>query len=160
MPFDGSDIYQLASQLGLPDLERAARAAGVMSVLEITAYYPQRRVRHSVARVIEYQLGEIALQVAYEGVRLGAIPRIALDATRMDSVNAALLAVKFRSLIDQPGLSYDERSLWLIQQAAGTFIHGIIVAPDRPEPPYSAIVNAIDDHLPEAIRELPLRSAR
>jgi len=141
-------------------LAQAARAAGVMSVLEITAYYPQRRVRHSVARAIEYQLGEIALQVAYEGVRLGAIPRIALDETRMDSVNAALLASKFRSLSDQPGLSYDERCLWLIQQAAGSFIHGIIVAPDRPEPPYSAIVNAIDDHLPEAIRELPLRSAR
>lgn len=160
MPFDASDIYQLASRLGLPDLVRAARAAGVMSVLEISAYYPQRRVRHSVARVIEYQLGEIALQVAYEGVRLGAIPRITIDEARMEKLNAALLAVKFRSLRHQPDLSYDERSLWLIQQAAGSFIHGIIVAPDRPEPPYSALVNAIDDHLPEAIREIPLRSAR
>ena len=160
MPFDGSDVYQLASRLGLPDLERAARAAGVMSVLEISAYYMERRLRHSVARVIEYQLGEIELQVAYEGVRLETIPRIAIEEARIEKLNAVLLAVKFRSLSHQPDLSHDERSLWLIQQAAGAYIHGIMVAPDRPEPPYSTIVNAIDDLVPEAIREVPLRSAR
>jgi len=160
VPFDGSDVYQLASRLRLPDLERAARAAGVMSVLEISAYYMERRLRHSVARVIEYQLGEIELQVAYEGVRLETIPRIAIEEARIERLNTVLLAVKFRSLSHQPDLSHDERCLWLIQQAAGAYIHGIMVAPDRPEPPYSTIVNAIDDHVPEAIREVPLRSAR
>lgn len=160
MPFDGSDIYQLASRLGLPSLERAARAAGVMSVLEISAYYVERCLRHSVARVIEYQLGEIELQVAYEGVRLETIPRIALDEARIEKLNAVLLAVKFKSLRHQPDLSYEARSLWLIQQAAGAYIHGIMVAPDRPALPYATIVNAIDDYLPEAIREVPLRSAR
>ena len=157
MPFDGTDIYQLASSLGLPDLAQAARGAGVMSVLEISAYYAERRVRHSVARVFEHQLGEIALQVAYEGVRLETVPRISLDDARMENVNAVLLAVKFRALRHQPNLSYDERSLWLISQAAGSYMHGVMVAPDRPEPPYSTIVNAIDDWLPEAIREVPLR---
>jgi len=160
MPFDGSDVYQLASHLGLPDLEQAARAAGVMSVLEVAVYYAGRRIRHSVARVIEYQLGEIELQVAYEGVRLGTIPRIAINEARMEKLNAVLLAVKFRSLSHQRNLSYDESSLWLIQQAAGSYIHGIMVAPERPEPPYSTIVNAIDDYLPEAIREVPLRYTR
>ena len=71
MPFDGLDVYQLASSLGLLDLEREAGRAGVMSVLQVTAYYVERRVRHSVARVTEYQIGEIEMQVAYEGVRLG-----------------------------------------------------------------------------------------
>ncbi len=160
MPFDGSDVYQLASRLGLPSLAVAARAAGVMSVLEISAYYLERRLRHSVARVIEYQLGEIELQVAYEGVRLETIPRIALDEARIEKLNGVMLAVKFQSLSHQPGLSYEERGLWLIQQAAGAHIHGIMVAPDRPVLPYATIVNAIDDYLPEAIREVPLRSAR
>ena len=76
-------------------------------------------VRHSVARVFEHQLGEIELQVAYEGVRLETAPRISLNDTRMESVNAVLLAVKFRALGHQPNLTYDERSLWLIRQAAG-----------------------------------------
>lgn len=158
MPFDGSDIYQLARNLGLPELARAARGAGVMSVLEIAAYYAGRRVRHSVARVIEYQLGAVELQVAYEGVRLERAPRLAIEEARMEKLNAVLLAAKFQSLGHQSGLSNEERSLWLIQQAAGAHIHGVVVAPDRPERPYSTIVNAIDDILPEAIREIPLRS--
>lgn len=157
MPFDGTDVYQLASSLGLPDLARAAREPGVMSVLEVSAYYAERRLRHSAARVFEYQLGEIELQVAYEGVRLETAPRISVDSARMDKVNAVLLAVKFRTLGHQPNLSYEERSLWLIRRAAGSHIHSVMVAPDRPQPPYSTIVNAIDDWLPEAIRELPLR---
>lgn len=157
MPFDGSDVYQLARNLGLPDLAQAARGAGVMSVLEVSAYYAERRLRHSVARLIEYQLGDIELQVAYEGVRLATAPRISLDEARIEKVNAVLLALKFGTLDHQPDLSYDERSLWLIQRAAGSHRHGVLVAPDRPEPPWSTIVNAIDDCLPEAIRELPLR---
>ncbi len=160
MPFDVSDLYQLASRLGLPSLTQAARAPGVMSVLEVSAYHHARRLRHSVARAIEYQLGDVALQVAYEGVRLATIPRFAIEASRMEKLTAVLLAVKFRSLRHQPGLSNDERSLWLIQQAAGAYVHGIVVAPEQPEPPYSTLVNAIDAYLPEAIREIPLRAAR
>ncbi|MCY3978879.1 MAG: hypothetical protein OXG23_12335 [Chloroflexi bacterium] len=157
MPFDGTDVYQLAGSLGLPELERAAREPGVMSALEVSAYYAERRLRHSVARIFEYQLGDIELQVAYEGVRLEAAPRISLENEPMEKVNAVLLAVKFGTLDHQPNLSHDERSLWLIRQAAGSHTHGVMVAPDRPEPPYSTIVNAIDDWLPAAIREIPLR---
>lgn len=160
MPFDGSDIYQLAGNLGLPELAQAARGAGVMSVLEVTAYYADRRLRHSVARLFEYQLGDIELQVAYEGVRLAPAPRIPVDEARIEALSAVLLALKFDTLDHQPDLSNDERSLWLIQRAAGSHRHDVMVAPDRPAPPWSAIVNAIDDYLPEAIREVPLRSAR
>ena len=160
MPFDGSDVYQLASKLGLPDLARAARAPGAMAILEISIHYAARRLRHSVARVIEYQLGDIALQVAYEGVRLGTIAQISLEPARIEKLNAVLLAVKFGGLEHQPALSHDDRCLWLIQQAAGAHIHGVMVAPERPDPPYSTIVNAIDDYIPEAIREIPLRHAR
>lgn len=158
MPFDGSDVYQLANRLGLPQLERVAGGAGVMSVLQITAYYAGRRVRHTVARVIEFQSGEVALRVAYEGVDLGQPLRLSLERERLEKLNAALLAVRFRTLNDQAKLSYDERSLWLIQRAAGAHVQGVMVAPDRPELPYSTMVNAIDAYLPEAIREVPLRS--
>jgi len=150
----------LAGALGLPDLTEIAFGAGVMSVLEVSAYYVERRVRHSVARVIEYQLGEVELRVAYEGVRLREALRAWIDIERMEKLNAALLEVRFEQLSHQPGLSYAERSLWLIRRAAGAHQHGLMLAPDRPELPYSTIANAIDDYLPEAIREMPLRSAR
>ncbi len=157
MPFDGTDVFLLASQLGLPDLERAAGAAGVMSILQVSAYYAERRVRHSVARVSEYQTGEIELRIVFQGVSLAEPLRLAVERESMEKLDEVLLRVKFGRLVDQPGLSYAERSLWLIQRAAGNHNHGILVAPDRPETPYSTIVNAIDAYLPEAIREIPLR---
>ena len=157
MPFDGTDVYLLAGQLGLPDLQRTASAAGVLGILQVSAYYAERRVRHSVARVIEYQTGEIELRVAYQGVSLAEPLRLTVARERMERLDEALLRVRFDKLGDQPGLSHAERSLWLIQRAAGTHLHGVMVAPDRPEAPYSALVNAIDAYLPAAIRELPLR---
>ena len=158
MPFDAFDVYMLASRLGLPDLAQVARVAGVMSVLQLTAYYAERRLRHSVARVIEDQMGAIELRIAYEGLSLDYPLRLPVAPARMEKLNAALLSVKFGTLGDQSSLTNDERSLWLIQRASGTHLHGILIAPDRPEPPYSTIVNAIDAYLPEAIREVPLRS--
>ncbi len=157
MPFDGLDVYQLASSLGLPNLERVAASAGVMSVLQITAYYAERRVRHSVARILEYQMGEIEMQLAYEGVKLAKPMRLTVEREHMEELNVVLLDVRFGKLGDQADLSYNERSLWLLQRASGSYLHSIMVAPDRPEPPYSTIVNAIDAYLPEAIREVPLR---
>jgi len=157
MPFDGTDVFLLASQLGLPDLQRAASAAGVMSVLQVSAYYAERRVRHSVARVTEFQTGEIEMRVVFQGVSLAEPLRLTVARERIERLDEALLRVRFDKLGDQPGLSYAERSLWLIQRAAGTYLHGVMVAPDRPEAPYSTLVNAIDAYLPAAIREIPLR---
>ena len=157
MPFDPSEVYLLAGRLGLPDLAQVARGPGVMSVLEISAYQAERRVRHSVARALEYQTGAVELRVAYEGVSLDTPVRHAIGRERMEKLNAVLLRVNFRRLSDQGDLSYNERSLWLIQQAAGAHSHSLLVAPARPELPYAAIVNAIDAYLPEAIREVPLR---
>lgn len=157
MPFDGTDVHLLASQLGLPDLGRAAGEAGVMSILQVSAYYAERRVRHSVARVTEYQTGDIALRVVFQGVNLAEPLRLAVEREGMEKLHDALLRVRFDKLGDQAELSYAERSLWLIQRAAGTHAHGIMVAPDRPETPYTTLVNAIDAYLPEAIREIPLR---
>ena len=157
MPFEGTDVHLLASQLGLPDLQRAASAAGVMSILQVSAYYAERRVRHSVARVSMYQTGEIELRVVFQGVSLAEPLRLVVERERMELLDDVLLRVRFDKLSDQPGLSYAERSVWLIQRAAGSHVHGIMVAPDRPEAPYSTLVNAIDAYLPEAIREIPLR---
>ena len=135
MAFDGSDVYQLAGRLGLPELEQVARAAGVMNVLQVTAYYTERRVRHSLARVIEYQPGETELHVAYEGVNVGKPMVLPVERDRMEALNAVLLAVNFGRLSHQAGLSYGDQCLWLIQRAAGTHVYGIMLAPERQNRP-------------------------
>ncbi|MDE2821550.1 MAG: hypothetical protein OXI40_17600 [Chloroflexota bacterium] len=158
MAFDGAVIYQVAGDLGFENLNRVARRAGVMSVLQVTAYYFGRRAHHSVARVIEYQLGEVEMLLVYEGFNRHKPLRLSVPKDRLEKLVRALRQAKFDTLSDQDGLSFSDRSLWLIQRAAGTYSHSVIVAPDKPQLPWSSIVNAIDDYLPGAIREVPLRN--
>ncbi len=151
-----SEIYQLPARLGLADLSAVARRSGVISALQVAVYQGERRLRYSVARVVETQLSAIELTVAYEGVDLSPL-RMSLDATQMELLQAALVSARFGRLGDQPGISADDAPLWLVQRAAGLHLHGIVLAPDRPALPYSRIVNAIDVCLPAAIREVPFR---
>ena len=158
MAFDGLIIYQVADDLGFENLSRVARRAGVMSILQVTAYYSGRRVRHSVAQVIEYQLGEVQMQLVYEGFNRHKPLQLTVPKARLEKLVRALRQAKFDTLQDQDGLTFTDRSLWLIQRAAGAYSHGVVVAPDKPQMPWSSIVNAIDDYLPQAIREVPLRN--
>ncbi len=151
-----SEIIQLPGRLGLRDLSAAARGSGVVSVLQVAVYHGQRQLRHSVARIVENQLGEIELLVAYEGVDLAPL-RMSMERDRLEPLHKALDAVRFSRLRDQPGLSSADAPLWLVQRATGTHLHSIILAPNKPALPYSRIVNAIDACLPSALRELPLR---
>ncbi|MCY4248613.1 MAG: hypothetical protein OXE95_13665 [Chloroflexi bacterium] len=149
-------MIQLPARLGLSDLAAAARGSGVIAALQVVVYHGRRRLRHSVARVIETQLGAVELLVAYEGIDLSPL-RMTLRNDQIEPVHKALDTARFSRLDDQPGLSSDDAPLWLVQRATGWRLHGVILAPDKPELPYSRIVNAIDACLPAALRELPLR---
>lgn len=152
-----SEIFQLPSRLGLIELEAAARESGVITVLQVVVYQGRRQFRHSVARVVETHLGAIELVVAYEGVDLSPL-RMSLDRDQIEPLHKALDAARFSWLGDQQSLSSDDAPLWLVQRATGSHLHSVILAPDKPELPYSRIVNAIDACLPAALlRELPLR---
>ena len=152
-----SEMVQLPARLGLSDLAAAARGSGVITVLQVVVYHGRRQLRHSAARVVETQLGGVELLVAYEGVDLAPLRR-KMSRNQLEPLHEALDAVRFSRLGDQPGLSSDDTPLWLVQRATGAHLHGIILAPDKPELPWSRIVNAIDACLPAALRELPLRS--
>lgn len=128
----------------------------MIAVLQVAVYHGQRQLRHSVARIVETQLGAVEMLVAYEGVDLAPLRRN-MRSDQIEPLHRALDAVRFNRLRDQPGLSSADTPLWLVQRATGTHLHGIILAPDKPELPYSRIVNAIDACLPAALRELPLR---
>lgn len=151
-----SEIFQLPTRLGLSDLAAAARGSGVITALQVVVYQGRRPLRHSVARVVETHLGAIDLLVAYEGVDLSPL-RMTLDRDQIEPLHKALDAARFSRLDDQAGLSRDDAPLWLVQRATGSHLHSVILAPDKPELPWSRIVNAIDACLPAALRELSLR---
>ena len=61
---------------------------------------------------------------------------------------------QFDSLRDQGDLPQNLMTLWRVERAAGTFYHGLVLSPHKSLLPYSRIVNAIDSHLPDAVREM------
>jgi hypothetical protein len=156
MAFTGSSLYEVADNLGVPHIKDIAKQAGVISVLRVTAYYSERKARHSVATVVQRHQDQREMRIVYEGF-FNHKP-VTLNVTRdnLENMLNALQRAKFDTLYDQASLSYKDHVLWLVQRAAGIYLHGVIVSPDIPEMPYSTIVNAIDSYLPEAIREVPL----
>lgn len=156
MVLKGAAVYQVADNLGVQQLKVVAKQPGVISVLRITTYYPERRIRHAVATLVERSPDQRIMSIVHEGFNNHQPVRLVVPRESYDEVLDALQQAKFDKLLDQPDVSYKDHCLWLIQRASGIYIHEIIVSPDNPELPYSAIVNAIDLYLPEAIREIPL----
>jgi hypothetical protein len=73
---------------------------------------------------------------------------------RAQSFVRTLQKTGFDRLPDQPDAPYFGVDLWLVERAAGNFVKSVIIAPSKVRPPYTAVVNAIDGYLPEALREI------
>jgi hypothetical protein len=156
MAFTGSSLYEVADNLGVPHIKDIAKQPGVISVLQITAYYPERKARHSVATLIERHQDNREMTIVYEGFFSHQPMTLSVSRDNLNNVLNALQRARFDKLYDPSTISYKDQILWLIQRASGIYTHGLIVSPDTPQMPYSLIVNAIDAYLPEAIREVPL----
>lgn len=156
MAFTGSLLYRVADNLGVSHIKDIAKQPGVISVLRITAYYPERKARHSVATLIERHQDNREMTIVVEGFFNHQPIKLGVSRDNLNKVLGTLQRARFDKLYDQPTLSYKDQILWLIQRASGIYTHGIIMSPDTPQMPYSLIVNAIDAYLPESIREVPL----
>ena len=156
MAFTGTALYEVADNLGVSNIKDITKQAGIISVLRITAYYPERKARHSIATLVQRHQDKREMTVVYEGFFNHQPINKSVARDDLENVLNALQQARFDNLYDQPTLSYKDHILWLIQRASGIYLHGIIVSPDVPQMPYSLIVNAVDAYLPEAIREVPL----
>ncbi len=156
MVFTDSPLYAVANNLNVPNIKTVAQAVGVVDVLRITAYYPKRDTRHSIATLVQRHQDKRDLEIVYENFNKQQAVKLTVQRDVFDAIQNALLQNKFDKLEDQTNISHYDHSLWLVQRASGTYLHSVIMSPDVPHLPYSAIVNAIDNYLPEAIREVPL----
>lgn len=96
----------------------------------------------------------MALEVRYEGLRHLRPVRCALTLDRLTALLLAWQRAGFDRLRDQPGLPLHGVDLWLLERAAGTFVHSVIVAPQTAAGQHAALVAAVRERLPEALREV------
>ncbi|MDZ4764300.1 MAG: hypothetical protein SGI73_07075 [Chloroflexota bacterium] len=151
-------LRAIAESLRLPLLAQIARQPGVAVAYRITVLYHDGRASNSAATLTrlhaargESDVLELAYSRAWDGKPImRTIPR-----ARCDAFARALVALGFDRLPDQPDLP--DRSivdLWLIERAAGTFVRGVIVAPELAHNQHAALVDAVRVGLPEALREV------
>ena len=155
MALDAAAVWHLARELGFGELDKLARSAGVMSVTQISVYQADAGLRHSVARAIAYQHGVGKMQVVYEGFNRHKPLLLDLPSERLDALSSALIRARFDRLQDEGDISPWTRKLWLVQRAAGSFQHGIVLRPETARSPYRDIVAAVRQNLGAAVRDLP-----
>lgn len=151
--FQAPLLRAIADQLGLKAIGEIAKLPGVTGVYRITVQYFDGRAFNSVATVRASQTGEIVLEVVYQ--RLQALKPIAhrIDDARYEIFVQAVKSLRFDHMRDQPDLpDYNSTDLWLVERAAGTFYHSVILAPDLALDDYGRLVNAVRNGLSEALR--------
>lgn len=147
-------LRAVADEIGLPTVAALARQPGASEVCRVTAHYYDRRACDSVGTVIKWMTGGAVLEMIYRHA-LDHKPLVyPVDADRARALLTALKTAGFDKLDDQPNLpARDAADVWLIERAAGTFYHSVVVAPEIVQTAaHRALMDAVRRHLPEALR--------
>jgi hypothetical protein len=144
----------VAFRLALPEMPQVVKQPGVSEAFRVTVQYHDGRHPDSIATLVKTQSGGgAALTVAYRRSNDKPLTlNYTIDAERFQAVGAALRKVNFDKLDDLPNIPWFGADLWLIERAAGTFHHDMIVAPDSAIGVHAEIVTVIRDNLREAVR--------
>ena len=158
--FQAPLLRLIAEQLGLQPVAEIARQPSTHAVYRITAHYFDGRVCSSVATLRESLTEGIVLEVAYQRALLRKPLRHLIDDERYARFVKALKSIQFDHMGDHSALpAYLTTDLWMVERAAGTFSHSVILAPElvplqRTNEAYGKLVNAVRNGLPEALRQV------
>ncbi len=149
-------LRALAERLGLPTVGKLARTPGASAIYRVTARYHDRRAKDSVATLRKMVTGEIVIEAVFDRALNQKVLVHAVTRDQFDIFNTAILGMGFDRLHDQPDIPlYDVVDMWLVERAAGTFTHGILIAPNEARDKHAQVVNAIRHGMPEMIRMIP-----
>ena len=146
-------LRAVADTLALKPVRQLARGPSVRAVYRVTVHHDDRRALDAVTTIIRDSAGA-TFTVRYEGLHHLRPTGQMLALERFSALTLAWQRAGFDRLRDQPGLPLHGPDLWLLERAAGTFVHSVIVAPQIAGGSHAALVEAVRAHLPEALREV------
>jgi len=159
LSFHAPLLRGVAERLRLPSVMTLARGVGVTGVWRITVHYFDSRAPDTVATLMRRSGVGTGLEVWTERPDIPPIT-LTLSAERWATFTTAALSLRFDQLADQPNLPiYDTTDLWLIERAAGTFVHSVIVAPALADAAWQTpdqagwtrLASVVRNGLPEAV---------
>lgn len=145
----------IAVRLNTPELGQVVRQAGVGEALRVTVQYHDARHPDQVATLTKSLTGTATLTTIYR--RTGSVPLrldYPIEVERMQALNANLRRINFDKVDDAPSIPWFGADLWLVERAAGSFHHDVIIAPASATGVYAEIVALIQANLREAVRAI------
>jgi hypothetical protein len=147
-------LRSIAEQLGCPPVKQVAAMPGIQAVYRVTVHYPDMRASDAVATLVHTRTQDTVLETIYRGRFNNRPLRRQLDRSDYETFSRILTPTLFDRLPDQSDILFYGADLWLIERGAGSFVKGVIVAPQTATSVYSRILDAVRTYLPEAIREI------
>jgi hypothetical protein len=145
-------LRTIIKSAGLPPMQEVAKQPGLANAVRVTVYYHDLRAAHSVATLRDLRGQGIGLTVIFLG-RLAHKPlTYVVSPSHYNKFVAALQAVRFDTIKDQPNIPLGGQDLWLVERAAGGFYKSLILAPDVAQAPHSEIVSAVRTFVPGMVR--------
>lgn len=149
-------IANLLDRMGVAPLQTLSQQPGIQTGYRVVVYYVDGRAAHSVATLLgKARHADQLLTVVYAGLFDGRALRHTVPRDAYERFTRALQRVRFDQLDDQSATLVDAKTVWRVERASGALYRRVLLTPHTIETPYTAIVNAIDDDLAAAIREIP-----
>ncbi len=145
----------VAEAVKLPSLEVIARQPGIVMAYRVTVRYHDSRACDSAATLTQRRMDAWSLEIGYRGAFDSKPIQYPITAARGMAFAAALTGHGFDRLLDAPDLpAYPSVDMMLIERAVGTFYHSMIVSMTTAAEPYTQLVNAVRNGLPEALKQV------
>lgn len=143
----------IAEQLQLPSVRELARQPGSHEIYRITIHYFDGRACNSVSTLRRVPPGNFVLETAYQRALGNKSLAHTIERERYADFVKALNSLNFDHMGDQSNLpGYNSTDLWMVERAAGTFSHSVILAPDLARDSFARLANAVKNGLPEVLR--------
>jgi hypothetical protein len=155
LPYYSYVLRVIADRTGALPISKVAQQPGLQSVYRISVHYYDKRACDSIATLCRFTSEDTrTLEVRYVGAFHEKPLFHPVELERYEAFLRAMQKVRFDHLTDQSGLPAHGIDLWLVERAAGSFSRNIILSPKYATGPYAAIIKAVTDHLPEALRSV------
>ncbi|PJF41867.1 MAG: hypothetical protein CUN55_11130 [Phototrophicales bacterium] len=146
-------LRTIASRLGLPDFRTLTQNPTIHEAVRLTIYYHLGNAPDSVSTLLHGHHQETCqLHICFDRPQKRAELHLNIKTERYNQLLLAMQKANFDKLDDDPTLPFYGADLWLIERAAGSFHHDVVLAPESATGNYRELVRAFQTYLPETTR--------
>ncbi len=147
-------LRMIAEQMHIEPIKQIMRQPTLKALYRVTIHYHDLRALDVVATLLRRGATEATLTLHYDGLTHLKPIIYEMSLERYNGFALALQKLHFDKLKDQPRLPQYGADIWMVERAASTYIHGLLLSPQTADGDYRELVSVIETHLPEILKEV------